>query len=171
MRSALDFVHHLIPENMDLAIDATVGRGRDSLVLAQHSKKLIGFEIQKEALEEARELLKDYNVCLYNDCHSHIDDYVKEKADLVMFNLGYLPGGNKSICTDPSSTEIAIRKSLKLLKIGGIILVVAYGHTQGLEEIRMIENLNISQKEADIFRFTHYNGVNQPPEAWLFIKK
>ena len=157
MRSALDFVHHLIPEHMDLSIDATVGRGRDSLILAQHSKKLIGFEIQKEALEEARELLKDYDVSLYNDCHSHIDNYVKDKPDLVMFNLGYLPRGNKQICTDPTSTEIAIRKSLKLLKVGGVILVVAYRHTQGLEEIRMLENLNISQKEAQALLETHKN--------------
>lgn len=171
MRSSLDFVQGLIPEDMELAIDATVGRGRDSLLLAQHAKKLIGFEIQKEALEEARELLKDYNVTLYNHCHSDMDHFLEQEVDLIMFNLGYLPGGDKEICTHPASTELGIRKGLKLLKVGGMILIVAYGHDQGLEEIKMLENLNISQKEADVFRFTHYNGINNPPQAWLFIKK
>lgn len=171
MRSSLDFVHSLIPKDMELAIDATLGRGRDSLLLAQQAKKLIGFEIQKEALERARELLKGYNVTLYNRCHSEMDHLVKEEVDLIMFNLGYLPGGDKEICTQPASTELGIRKGLKLLKPGGMILLVAYGHDQGLEEIKMLENLNISQKEADVFRFTHYNGKNNPPQAWVFIKK
>ncbi|NLY37307.1 MAG: methyltransferase domain-containing protein [Tissierellia bacterium] len=171
MRSALNFVHLLIPEKMDVAIDATVGRGRDSLLLAQRSKKLIGFEIQKEALQEAAILLRDYDVSLYNHCHSQMDKFVKSGVDLIMFNLGYLPGGDKALCTDPSTTELAIRKGLKLLKVGGIILIVAYTHSRGLEEIKMLENLNISQKEADVFRFIHHNGINQPPQAWVLVKK
>lgn len=171
MRSALDFVHQLIPENIDLAIDATVGRGRDSLILARRSKRLIGFEIQKEALEEAKLLLKDYNVRLYKDCHSQMDLYVKEKVDLIIFNLGYLPRGDKRICTRAETTQLAIKKGLELLHTGGRILIVAYKHPKGQDEIKMLENLDLPQNQADIFRLTHYNGKNHPPEAWVIIKK
>lgn len=171
MRSALDFVHHLIPETMELAIDATLGRGRDSLLLAPRSKKLLGFEIQASALEEAKRQLEGYNVDLYPHCHSKMDQFVWGPVDLIIFNLGYLPGGDKSLCTHPATTEQAIRKGLELLRSGGRLLIVAYGHDQGQEERRMIENLNLSQKQCDVFRLTHFNGMNQPPEAWVFVKK
>ena len=56
MKSALDFAHELIPSRLNVSLDATLGRGRDGLVLAKRSKLLIGFELQKEAYENSRKL-------------------------------------------------------------------------------------------------------------------
>ncbi|MBQ1826604.1 MAG: 16S rRNA (cytosine(1402)-N(4))-methyltransferase, partial [Erysipelotrichaceae bacterium] len=43
----------------DICIDATLGKGRDSLFLLQHIPEgfLYGFDLQKEAVETSRKLL------------------------------------------------------------------------------------------------------------------
>ncbi len=171
MKSALDFVHSLIPDKLDISIDATLGRGKDALILAKRSRLLIGFELQKEAYDRSRKLLEGYNTRLYNCCHSEMGDLVDERVDLVIFNLGYLPGGNKEFSTQASTTKKAILASLKLLVSGGRVLIVAYGHSQGQEEIQMLKDLEIDQGYADVFRLVHHNGTNRPPEAWIIIKK
>ena len=172
MRSALDLVKLLLPEEMDCAVDATVGRGKDTLELAKRSRMVYGFDLQKEALEEATELLRDYEqIHLYKLCHSKMKSVIKEKVDLVVFNLGYLPKGDKDFTTRVNTTREAILAALDLLKSGGKILVVAYQHDEGKEEIKMLESLELPQQEVDLFRFTHVNGVKGPPEAWVFVKK
>lgn len=172
MRSALDFVKLLFPEEMDCAVDATVGRGKDSLELAKRARLVYGFDLQEEALEEAWELLKDYeHVHFYKLCHSKMKSVINEEVDLVVFNLGYLPKGDKGFTTKVNTTREAILAALDLLKSGGKILLVAYQHDEGKEEIEMLESLDLPQQEVDLFRFTHVNGVMGPPEAWVFVKK
>lgn len=172
MRSALDLVRLLLPDHMDLAVDATVGRGRDTLELAKRAKRIIGFDLQKEALDEARKLLNDYpQVELHQLCHSRMKEVIHDEVDLIMFNLGYLPKGDKSFTTHEDTTKIAILAGLDLLKAGGKILLVAYQHEEGRREIEMLESLALPQQEVDVFRFQHHNGAQHPPEAWVFVKK
>lgn len=171
MKSALDFAHLLIPEKIGLAVDATVGHGKDSLLLASRAQRLVGFEIQEEAYDNASKLLAPYNAKLYNVCHSRMGEFIKEEPDVIIFNLGYLPGGSKDIATESPTTKKAILAGFKLLKKGGRIIIVAYGHEKGLDEIEMLKNLNFNQKEADVFRLVHHNGINLPPETWLIVKK
>lgn len=172
MASALDFVKYLIPDNMDLAVDATVGRGKDTLFLAKRAKKVVGFDLQREALLEAKKVLKDFDhVELYQSCHSQMGEVIHQPVDIILFNLGYLPKGNKEMTTRWQTTERAIFQGLKLLKPGGKILIVAYQHEEGKKEISMLKNLNLSQKEVEIFRLTHVNGIMDPPEAWVLLKK
>jgi hypothetical protein len=53
----------------------------------------------------------------------------------VTFNLGYLPGGDKSVVTQTTTTRMALRLSMDLLRPGGLLVVVAYrGHPGGPEE-------------------------------------
>lgn len=171
MRSALDFVHGLIPEEISVAVDATLGHGKDSLILAPRSQRLYAFEIQEEAYLKGKKLLSPYNAQVINDCHSKLAYYVQEEIDLVIFNLGYLPRGDKDICTLAPTSKKAILESFRLLRSGGRILIVAYGHEEGQKEIRMLEELDIDQKDGNVFRLVHYNGINNPPEAWIIIKK
>jgi len=57
----------------------------------------------------------------------------------VMFNLGYLPGGDKEWITRPEQSVPAIQAATQLLRIGGICTVMAYvGHQGGLEEFHAI---------------------------------
>jgi len=62
-------------------------------------------------------------------------------VQVVLFNLGYLPGGDRSIITRPETTGIALEQSLSLLAAGGIVIVTVYpGHSGGAEEQSTVEN-------------------------------
>ena len=74
-----------------------------------------------------------------------------------MFNLGYLPGGDRSIITESHSSLAAIRTSLSLIRPGGVVTVLAYpGHSGGNDETesvqRLIEELPAAEFEISIRR-------------------
>ena len=55
--------------------------------------------------------------------------------DAAIFNLGYLPKGNKEIVTKPETTIMAINEIFDILSIEGIIILVIYhGHEEGKVE-------------------------------------
>ena len=152
-----------IIKKSDYTIDATCGNGNDTLFLSKLSKKVFAFDIQKEAIYNTQKLLLENNIKnveLINDSHDKIDKYLKEyqkKITLVMFNLGYLPGGNKKITTNHKVVLNAIKKSLNMVNNKGIILVVCYPHTEGkIESSEIIKYLNNNKIKYE----TYYNTKN-----------
>lgn len=123
-----------------IAIDATVGNGFDTLFLAQFADRVYGFDIQQVALEKTLEKARENGfgdkVELFNESHESLGIKFEENTvDAIMFNLGYLPGGDKSIITHASSTLKALEGGLKLLRSGGVMSVMSYpGHFGGDEE-------------------------------------
>ena len=72
----------------------------------------------------------------------HIPTEHDGRIAAVMFNLGYLPGGDKSITTQSSSTSAAIRSAAMLLKGDGVITILVYtGHEGGTLEAEAIESV------------------------------
>ncbi len=134
----------LTVKEKDIVIDATVGKGNDTLFLANIVSKghVFGFDIQKEAIIKTKELLKNYsNVTLYQKSHDKMDFLnLNGKVSLILFNLGYLPGGNKNITTKAPTTLKAIKKSLNLLNQKGKILIVFYPHIEGKKEANTVLN-------------------------------
>jgi hypothetical protein len=132
----------------DLAIDATVGNGHDTAFLANRvgpEGRVVGLDIQRSALERtaarlARLGLRD-RVELVEQGHEHLDAWfqasgVSARPRAVMFNLGYLPGGDHAVITRPSTTLLALDAALSLVSADGLITVVAYpGHPGGPEEL------------------------------------
>jgi hypothetical protein len=58
-----------------------------------------------------------------------------------MFNLGYLPGGDKAITTRSESTLVALSAACRLLSPQGIITIVAYpGHEGGGHETEQVRH-------------------------------
>lgn len=50
-------------------------------------------------------------------------------ARFVCFNLGFLPGGERSIVTQPDTTVAALQAALRILEPRGLISVLCYvGH-------------------------------------------
>ena len=136
----------LIAQKGDLLIDATVGNGHDTLFLAELAKKLdgqvIGFDIQKKAIESTKKRVEGFsNVTLILDSHAAFDRYVKPKSvGLIVYNLGYLPRGEKSITTLASSTLQSISLGLELLRADGGIAITCYsGHIEGVKEIEALK--------------------------------
>lgn len=164
----------------DLVVDATVGNGHDTLLLAQlvgQEGKVYGFDIQEDAINNASQKIIENNltkrVCLIKDSHENIDQYIKEKVDLIIFNLGYLPGGDHCIVTKAESTLTAIEKSLHLLKENGLLLVITYiGHNEGKTEDKLIKKYfsELNQKKYNVLKFEFINQINYPPILYCVEK-
>lgn len=130
----------------DRVIDATVGNGLDTLFLARlvgASGRVYGFDVQPAALKAAARRLGEAQllnrVTLIEAGHERMTERVPRLEwgliKAVMFNLGYLPGGDRALVTCPESTLQALAGSLDLLSRGGCLVVVAYtGHPGGREE-------------------------------------
>ncbi len=130
----------------DIAVDFTMGNGHDTAFLS-HTVGPVGhvyaFDIQKQALESTARLLKEQhcpdNVTLIQASHHLIKDYVKQPFRAGMFNLGYLPGGDKRITTMRETTMPAIEAAIDLLAPDGILNIAIYpGHAEGEAEGNMI---------------------------------
>lgn len=167
-------------EKGDTVLDCTVGNGQDTLLLAQlvgEGGKVYGFDIQKDAIMNTRRLLLknklNTNVELFLDSHEYIDNYIYEKLDLIVYNLGYLPGGNKKITTLANTSIESINKALNLLIPNGILLITSYvGHTGSMKERNAIDNLliNLNQKHFNVLKYEFINQINYPPILYLIEK-
>lgn len=168
----------------DHVLDATVGNGLDTLFLAHQvgeEGKVYGFDIQEEALARTCRLLQEAGmserVQLFCAGHEALDKWLPAAAwgnlAVAMFNLGYLPGGNKQIITQPETTLLALRKALRALRVQGFLSVVLYeGHAGGLEEARLVRSF-AAALPADAFSVWYLHKLNtggHPPSV-LFIEK
>ena len=119
------------------------------------------------AQESTKNLLGDKeNFTFILDSHANIDKYIKPKVDLVIFNLGYLPKGDKNITTTWDSTITAIKKSLEILSPRGKIFITVYpGHPAGeLESEKITEFLaNLDYKKYTVLKMNFVNKINNPP--------
>lgn len=165
-----------ISEN-DIVVDATVGNGHDTLFLARlvgKSGRVYGFDIQKEAIETTKSRLEEHEisepVVLFQQGHENLLDYIPplhhSKIKGAIFNLGYLPGGDKSIVTRPKTTIQAIEQLLAVMPSEAIIVVIIYpGHREGAVErdyiIRYVEKLD--QQYVHVLRYQFINQENNPP--------
>lgn len=157
----------------NIVVDATVGNGYDTLFLAElvgAGGRVYGFDIQDSAIKKTRfKLIEnhlDERVYLIKDSHENIDKYIREKVDLIIFNLGYLPGGNHEIVTKGETTILALEKSLELLKKNGLLLVTTYvGHNEGRTEDKYVREYfsNLNQKKFNVLKFDFINQINNPP--------
>lgn len=168
-------------KNGDIVIDATIGNGKDTVLLARlvgDNGKVYGFDIQKIAIDLTQNALQENNllrrVILINDSHENIDNYISKKVDLVVFNLGYLPKGNHNIVTKSTTTIIALSKSIDLLNNKGLILITTYpGHAEGKKENEEIAIFlsKLNQKEFSVLKFEFMNQINNPPILYGIEKK
>lgn len=133
----------------DIAIDATVGNGHDTLFLAETvgpTGRVYGFDIQATALAQTAQRLGDdlgSRVTLIQKSHAEmgtcLDEADRERVRVIIFNLGYLPGGAKEITTQTESTLTAIESACRLLHPSGMISIIAYpGHDAGREETEAV---------------------------------
>lgn len=160
----------------DKVIDATIGNGKDTLTLCKKVNKghVFGFDIQEDAIVNTSKLLSEFNnFSLYKKSHEYIYDTLSDydsKISLVIFNLGYLPGGDKSITTNVKSTIKGIEGSIKLLNNKGEILIVIYpGHDEGKKEEQAI--LNFIKDNNSINYKTYRNTDNEIAPYLIVIKR
>lgn len=187
IRQTTELAMHIISayiEKGSIIVDATCGNGNDTLSLAQSlPSKLYCFDIQKDAIDKTRSLLldrgyakslNDGTIKLICDTHSNMSDYVKEAPNVIVFNLGYLPGGDKEKSTTKTTTLEATSQALELLAKNGVLSIVMYsGHPEGYEEKQSLvswsKTLDSKIYHSAYISFT--NQYNSPPEILMITRK
>lgn len=162
MKSLVDipaWSHRLLAEVLapgDLGVDLTAGNGRDTLFLAGRVAphgQVVAFDVQETACRQtaahlqkegvafhaiqagSRPIGPEPGVWLVADCHSRVQKYLPRTIKAAVANLGYLPGGDKSLTTRTDTTLAALSQVLESLEPGGRLCVVIYvGHGGGREE-------------------------------------
>ncbi len=156
----------------DLAVDATMGNGHDTVRLARlvgPEGRVVAFDIQAQALEQtghrlAAEGLSD-RVTLVRCSHARMAEYLPGAPRLIAFNLGFLPGGDKTITTQPEETVTAIRAAMSLLAPGGMLLTCCYpGHPAGQRELDALDSL-FRAVPPQAFNILRHDFVNAGPGA------
>jgi tRNA A58 N-methylase Trm61 len=130
----------------DNVVDATVGNGHDTLFLAGlvgPEGRVTGFDVQQAAVDSTRVRLESAGVAervrLVRASHHELGRHCEGPLRCVMFNLGYLPGSDKSVITTPGTTIQALDQALELLGPGGLVTIVLYpGHVGGVDEARAV---------------------------------
>lgn len=167
-----------------VAVDATVGNGHDTLFLAElvgETGHVYGFDIQQSALDSAKIRFSDAGlddrVSLLHAGHERMGEVlpaeVKGQIQAVTFNLGYLPGGDKTVVTRSGTTIQALSSALEWLAPGGIITAVLYnGHPGGQEEqdevLRWARTLD--QRTVQVLWYQFLNQHNNPPSLLAISK-
>ena len=183
--NSLGVTHKFMAEhikNGSVCIDATAGKGRDTAFLCSlvgETGKVTAFDIQQSAVLQTKELIaqKGYqNIAkVVLDSHENMGNYFsKESVDGIMFNLGWLPGGDHNVFSKPESTIKAISVGLNLLKPGGVMSVCIYhGKETGTAEkdalLPFLET--IDNKKYTVVKLEFTNRTGEIPIPVLIIKE
>ena len=165
----------------DTVIDATCGTGQDTAALARaagETGKVFAFDIQQAAIAQTKARLDEEglsNVQLVHGSFVTMGSYVlEESAAAVVFNLGYLPGGDHSITTTADETLAGLKEALRAIRPGGIVTAVLYsGHEEGAEEKRQVMSWaeDLDPRMYHVAYTGFINQKNDPPEILWITKK
>lgn len=184
-QSHLDLAHHYwqrLVQPGDCVIDATCGKGWDTLALARlalipNAGMVYGLDIQEAAIAATRARLHaalDPNsftrVHLYQQSHHHFPEEISaESIRLIVYNLGYLPGGDKSLTTQVDTTLQSLERALALLQGGGCISLTAYpGHREGEKEQRALIDF-ASALDPTLWSCCHHCWLNRQASPSLML--
>lgn len=165
----------------DIAVDATMGNGHDTQFLCElvgETGRVYAFDIQPQAVENTRARLKDAGLLqramLYCLGHEHMEEIIFSPVQAVVFNLGWLPGGDHGITTQWVTTETAVQQALCLLEPEGICVICVYpGHEAGeRERVLLVEMLcSLRPQEYNVLRHSFINAGAGSPECFIVQKQ
>ena len=155
-----------------VAVDFTMGNGHDTEFLSKtvgENGHVYAFDVQAQAVESTGRNLKaagcPENYTLILDSHHNVKKYVDCKIKAGMFNLGYLPGSDKTVTTMRETTLPAIEAAIDLMDKDAIILVAVYpGHAEGEVEGKLLTEMlsKLDRKQICVSRFTILNSPTSP---------
>lgn len=175
--SHIDLAHKMWKELVkpgDKVIDATCGNGQDTKVLAklaltEDSGEIFAIDIQHSAIESSKKALSQEfsqelmaRIFFFERCHATFPEHIlPQSIKLIVYNLGYLPGGNKTLTTESDTSLKSIINAQNLLQEGGLISVTCYpGHESGkYEEAKILEY--ITSLDPKIWSCSHNRWINR----------
>ena len=142
LRGPVPLVHLLLKQLVqpgDRVVDATCGNGKDTVLLAElvgENGLVVAFDIQEPAVKRSAARLAEAGlssrVTLLAAGHEEMARLVTAPLSAVVFNLGWLPGGDRALKTCAESTLPALDSALHLLQPGGVLVITCYpGHEGG----------------------------------------
>ncbi len=175
------FLQKYVPQG-GFAIDATAGNGGDTLLLCQlvgEQGRVLAMDVQQQAVENTQKRLEEAGFCaraqVLLESHANLAQYVpEESADCVVFNFGWLPGGDHAVFTRKDTSLPAIEQGLTCLKPGGIMsLCLYYGRNNGYEERDAILDYvkSLDHRRYTVLVVDFANRVNDPPIPVFIIKE
>ena len=141
-------------------IDMTCGNGHDTKFLAQNAKKVTAIDIQAQAIKNTQKRCREFNNIHYIlENHALVDYKALEPIHGVVYNLGYLPHGDKSIITKTESTLASLEKVFPYVK-DFLVITVYPGHPQGdIEAEKVYKWIQAKELNPTIYR---YNTKKSP---------
>jgi SAM-dependent methyltransferase len=153
----------------DIVIDATCGNGKDSLRLTELVPvgHVYALDIQEIALQKARALIPHSNITYL--LQSHIDLPLIQ-VKLIVYNLGYLPGGNKDLTTLAGSTLESLSKAAQLIAIGGALSITCYpGHPEGAREAEAVQKW-VEGLDPEKWKISYHYWRDKSPTLFFIVK-
>ena len=176
---AADVLSRVLSEG-DSAVDATMGNGHDTEALCRlvgPSGRVYAFDIQPQAVENTRLRLLEAGLAdrasLFCLGHEHLAEAVPGPVRAVMFNLGWLPGGDHGITTLLPTTLSAVEQALSLLLPGGVLVLCAYpGHPEGAREKESLISFfsSLPPQRYNVLRQVFLNAGPGAPECFVVQK-
>ena len=179
-----EFCHHFVADHVkegDFCIDATAGRGSDTVFLCSlvgDHGRVLAFDIQPEAVEAASARIFEsgcgHIASVIEESHEQLALYAEpDSVSCIMFNFGYLPGGDHSIATTAETSIRAIEAGLSVLKKKGLMSLCIYsGGDTGYEErdalLAFLQELD--PKKYMVLLSRYYNRPNDPPIPAFILK-
>ena len=123
-------------------------------------EKLFCMDLQTQAIENTRQKVPD--AFFFHQCHSNFpQEALSPKLKLIVYNLGYLPGGDKSLTTRVSSTKQSVKRALEVLPNGGALSITFYpGHAEGKDELDTILPY-LAALPSTAFTVTKHSWINR----------
>jgi len=153
--------------------DFTMGNGHDTLYLCSlvPDGTVYAFDIQKQALINTKNRLDEAGVSaktvLIQDSHENAKNYMDGEIDAGMFNLGYRPGGDKTVHTMHQTTLCAVKDAIDMLKKGGVIVISVYpGHEEGRKEAELLLEM-LSHYDKKLYSVARFHLVNSPDAPFV----
>ena len=165
----------------DTVVDATMGNGHDTQMLCETvgpEGRVWAFDVQAKAVEETRNRLRaqglDGRAELILSGHEHMAEYVKGPVKAVMFNLGWLPGGDHEVTTRWETTRTAVESALDLLAPMGVLVICAYpGHAEGEREKQELTAFlgGLDNRRYNVLHQRFLNAGPGAPECFVIQKQ
>lgn len=168
---AADYVRRTLREG-DTAVDATMGNGGDTQLLAGlvgETGRVYAFDVQQEAVSRTKERLEQAGlqerVELFLCGHERMGEHVKKAPQAVMFNLGWLPGAAHQVTTRAQTTLEAVAEAARLVLPGGVVTVCIYpGHEEGRRELEALLEY-AAGLDVRAYNVLHHRFLCAPPDT------
>lgn len=154
----------------DFVIDMTCGNGHDTAFLAAlKPRRLVALDIQPAALEAARKRVSEGVEFLLKNHAAYPLELEDKSVKLAVFNLGWLPGSDKSCTTLAETTCQSLFSLLPKIAPGGAISLTCYpGHLEGKrEEDELLEKLQRLNPHA--WNVCHHRWLNRKESPSLIL--